>query len=46
MGEEPEQIVHGESDVEVRDIVEITGDVASQVIDTDFAAGGAETRLA
>jgi len=40
VGEGPQQIVHGESDVEVRDIVEITGDVASQVIDTDFAAGG------
>ena len=50
----PQEVVDSESDVEVRDIVEITGDpstalrtgVANPVIDTDFAARGAETRLA
>jgi hypothetical protein len=42
----PQEVVDGESDVEVRNIEEITSDVVNPVVHPDLATGGAETRLA
>jgi len=42
----PQQVVDGEGDVEMRDVVEVAGDVGNPVVDADLAAGGAEASLA
>ena len=42
----PQQVVDGEGDVEMRDVVEVAGDVGNPVVDADLAAGGAEAGLA
>ena len=37
--EGPEEVIDGESDVEVGDVMEVPGDVGNPVIDFDLAAG-------
>jgi hypothetical protein len=42
----PEEIVDGESDVEVWHVEEVTSDIVDPVVDADLAAGGTEAGLA
>ena len=42
----PQEVIDGEGDVKVRNIVCVTGDVVDPVVDADLAAGGAQAGLA